>query len=124
MNNKLYSFITIVLLGISLHGIAQPGINSIYSAYGIGDVSIRDKNGYTPMGGVGIAIPSNKILNSNNPASYAFIPRGSYMMELSAHGASVGYKNETQTFKATDFALDGAALGFSISKKNGRSSFA
>ncbi len=119
MNNKTFICTILFFLAGSFFAAAQPGINSIYSAYGIGDVSIRDMNSYAPMGGVGIAVPSNKILNTNNPASYSSILRGSYIMELSASGKSINYKNETQTFKANDFVINGAALGFSIAKKMG-----
>ncbi len=104
---------------MQLYGVAQPGINSIYSAYGIGDVTIRDKNTLAPMGSVGIAISSEKQVNTTNPASLSYIPRGTYIMELAATGSSINYKNENQSFKANDFVINGAALGFSISKKMG-----
>ena len=98
---------------------AQPGINSIYSAYGIGDVSIRENNSYSSMGGVGIAIASDRALNGANPASYSALPYGSYFMELSIGGKSIQYTNETQAFKSTDLEINGATLGFNISKRMG-----
>ncbi len=98
---------------------AQPGINSIYSAYGIGDVSIRENNSYFSMGGVGIAITSDKMLNGANPASYAAIPYGSYSMELSVGAKNIQYTNPTQSFSTNDLEINGATLGFNISKRMG-----
>jgi hypothetical protein len=105
----------------SLQAQSQPGINSIYSSYGIGDVNIRDMNSYTSMGGVGIAIASDKGINGANPASFAFIPYGTYGMDLSFTGKNITYKNESQSFKANDFVINGAAFSFSLSKKAGAS---
>jgi hypothetical protein len=115
---KIFQFI-LLLAFFSANIYAQPGINSIYSSYGVGDVMVRDNNSYTSMGGVGVAIASDRMLNCTNPASYAAIPRGSYVTELSFSGKSIQYTNETQSFKSSDFVLNGAALGFSISKKMG-----
>ena len=98
---------------------AQPGINSIYSAYGIGDVNIRDWNANTAMGGLGIAMKSDKTLNSLNPASYSTINKGKYMFELSFSGRSLNYINETQNVPAKDLTLNGASLGFNIVKNWG-----
>lgn len=119
MQYKIFITFASAVLMITYQSYAQPGINSIYSAYGIGDVSVRENNGYASMGGVGVAMPSNKLLNGNNPASYSTIPYGSYVMELSFSGLSIQYKNQTQTFKANDIVVNGAAFGFNISKKIG-----
>ncbi|MBZ5855637.1 hypothetical protein [Flavihumibacter profundi] len=100
---------------------AQSGLNSIYSAYGIGDVQARDYSGYTGMGGLGIALPSEKTLNDINPASYGSYPSNQLMLELSLGGKSVNYVNSTQNIHAGDFTIREASMGISLFKHLGTS---
>lgn len=98
---------------------AQGGLNNIYSAYGIGDVELRDKNGYAGMGGVGIALPSGSTLNDLNPASYAHFPYSRFMFELSLGGRSSNYISSTSRTSGADFSIQKAAMGFSLFKNLG-----
>ncbi|GAO44147.1 hypothetical protein [Flavihumibacter petaseus] len=98
---------------------AQNGLNSIYSAYGIGDVQLRDYNGYYGMGGLGAAMPSITTLNENNPASYGYLPHNRMMMELSFGGKTANYVNSTQNVNAGDFTIQKATMGFSLFKNWG-----
>lgn len=100
---------------------SQSGLNSIYSAYGIGDVQVRDYNGYGGMGGLGVALPSVTTLNDLNPASYAYLPSNRLMLELSFGGKSVNYTNSTQNISAGDFTIQKAAMGLSLFKNLGTS---
>lgn len=100
---------------------AQKGLNSIYSAYGIGDVQLRDYNGYYGMGGLSAATPSVTTLNDANPASLGSLPRSRMMMELSFGGKTVNYVNATQNLNAGDFTIQKAAMGFSLWKNWGSS---
>lgn len=100
---------------------AQKGINSMYSAYGIGDVQLRDYNGYNGMGSLGTAMPSVITLNELNPASYGSLPVSRLILELSFTGKSVTYTNETQRFNAGDFGIKKGAIGFSLFKNWGTS---
>ncbi|KIC93008.1 hypothetical protein OI18_19855 [Flavihumibacter solisilvae] len=93
---------------------AQSGTNSVYSAYGIGDVQLRDYNGYSAMGGLGVALPSVTTLNDLNPASYGSMPFSRMRLELSFGGKSVRYSSGTQNIAAGDFTVQKAAMGFSL----------
>jgi len=100
---------------------AQSGLNSVYSAYGIGDVQLRDYNGYGGMGGLGVAMPSINTLNDINPASYGYFTRNRLMMELSMGGKSVQYITSNQNIPAGDFTMQKAAMGINIFRNWGAS---
>lgn len=108
-------------IGVRSLSLAQSGLNSIYSAYGIGDVNIRDYTGFSGMGGLGVAMPSTNTLNDLNPASYGSFPLSRLMLELSFGGKSVNYVNSTQNISAGDFTVRKAALGFSLFRNWGTS---
>lgn len=111
----------VVMLGLTVSNAseAQKGLNSIYSAYGIGDVELRDYNPYSGMGGVGVAMGSEKTLNSLNPASFATLQKNKFMFELSFAGKSATYINENQRIPAGDFSVKRAAFGISLFKNVG-----
>lgn len=111
----------IFFLAVGAMAVAQNGLNSIYSAYGIGDVQLRDYNGYGSMGGLGVAMPSITTLNEMNPASYGSLPSNRLMLELSFGGKSVNYISNTQRFQAGDFNIQKAAMGISLLKNWGTS---
>jgi hypothetical protein len=93
--------------------------NSIYSAYGVGDINIRDWNAYTSMGGVGIALKSERTLNELNPASYSALTNHRYILELAAAGTSVNYISKDDNQQATDFNIKRAAFGMNLFKHVG-----
>jgi hypothetical protein len=93
--------------------------NSIYSAYGIGDVNIRDINAYSPMGGVGVALKSERTLNELNPASYSGLTNYRHILEIAAIGSSVNYVSANNNLQATDFNIRRAAFGMNLFKHVG-----
>lgn len=117
LSKPVYAVIICLCAGTA--SMAQKGINSIYSAYGIGDVDLRDHSGYYGMGGIGVAMPSDNTLNNLNPASYSVLPRSKYMLDLSFGGKSVTYVNETQNIPAGDFTISRASFGMSLFKNWG-----
>lgn len=96
-------------------------LNSVYSAYGIGDLELRDHNAWYGMGGAGVALSSGRTLNELNPASYAEFPSSRLLVELSLGGASVDYSSGGEQTTGGDFSIRKAALGFSVFKKLGAS---
>ncbi|MFT4024814.1 MAG: hypothetical protein QM664_13645 [Flavihumibacter sp.] len=105
---QLYLMLTATLITAGVT--AQKGINSIYSAYGIGDVQLRDYNGYNGMGGLGVSMPSVTTLNELNPASYGSLPNSRLILELSLTGKSVTYTSRDNQFNAGDFGIKGYCL--------------
>ncbi|MDI3318894.1 hypothetical protein [Pinibacter soli] len=110
---KLISASVIMLTTVHVSE-AQKGINSIYSAYGLGDYYIRDNNAYYGMGQLGVAMKSDKTINDVNPASYSSIQAGRLMFDVSFGGSSVQYINERERHTAGDFTFRRAALGLNL----------
>lgn len=93
--------------------------NSIYSAYGIGDVNIRDWNAYASMGGVGIALKSERTLNELNPASYSGLTNHRFILEVAGGGTTVHYISANDNKVANDFNIKRAAFGMNLFKNMG-----
>src|ERR1051325_10705244 len=72
---------------------AQHGINSLYSAYAIGDQEEHDYTRNFGLGTTGIARRSDSYLNELNPASYAALPRQNFMFDVSLRAQTVTYKD-------------------------------
>lgn len=116
---KAFSAMFVFSFFFLAEGYAQKGINSIYSAYGIGDYNLLDRNAYSGMGGVGVALKSDKSLNLVNPASFSAISNNKFMFDLSFSGSSVRYINENGNRPAGDFDIGRAAIGFNLIKPIG-----
>ncbi len=95
---------------------SQKGLNSIYSAYGIGNYNMRDENANMGMGSVGVAMPSQGTLNEMNPASFAWLPKNKFMFEVSLGGVSTKYITDNVNISAGDFTISRIALGFQLVK--------
>ncbi|ULQ54574.1 hypothetical protein [Flavihumibacter fluvii] len=108
-------------IALTGQAISQSGLNSIYSAFGIGDVQMRDYSGYGGMGALGVAMPSEKTLNDINPASYGFFPSNRLTMELSLGGKTINYISSSQYTSGGDFTIQKAAMGVSLFKNWGTS---
>jgi hypothetical protein len=100
--------------------VAQKGLNSLYSAYGIGDVEQRDYSRNFGVSSSGIARRSDYFLNDLNPASYSAIPRQHFMFDVSLRAQSINYKDaNTLNQQAGDVNIKRLALGFKASNRWG-----
>ena len=109
-----WSFLIIIFVAQAVH--AQKGLNSVYSAYGIGNYNMRDENANTGMGNVGVAMPSQGTLNETNPASFAWLPKNKFIFEVSLDGISTKYTTKDVNISAGDFTISRVALGFQLVK--------
>ncbi|MEO8582425.1 MAG: hypothetical protein ABI415_01440 [Flavitalea sp.] len=112
--NYRWSILILICAANSVH--AQKGINSIYSAYGIGDYRMRDQNAYVGMGNVGVAMPSQYSLNETNPASFGWLPKNKFMFELTLGGLSTKYISDNVNISAGDFTISRVAVGMQVIK--------
>jgi hypothetical protein len=102
------------------NAVAQKGINSLYSAYGIGDVEQRDYSRNFGVSSSGIARRSDYFLNDLNPASYSAIPRQHFMFDVSLRAQSINYKDAgTLNLTAGDVNIKRLALGFKATNRWG-----
>lgn len=108
-----------ILLGMQAQ--AQKGVNSLYSAYGIGDLEEKDYSRNFGTGSAGIARPSGNFLNELNPASYGRIPMETFFFEASLAAKSITYNSSTISQSAGDIAFKRFALGFKVNPRWGLS---
>jgi len=94
--------------------VGQRGINSVYSAYGIGDYQMRDQNAYMGMGNVGVAMPSSYSVNETNPSSFAWLPKDNFRLELTLGGISTRYINQNVNTAAGNFSISRIALSAQV----------
>lgn len=95
---------------------AQKGVNSIYSAFGIGDLEEKDYSRNFGVGSSGIARGSVSFLNELNPASYGRLPMETFFFEASLSGKSIQYNGTNLNQNAGDVNFKRFAMGFKASK--------
>ena len=78
---------------LAMQAQAQKGVNSLYSAYGIGDLEEKDYSRNFATGSAGIARSSGNFLNELNPASYGRIPMETFFFEASVADKSIRYNS-------------------------------
>lgn len=78
----------------------QTGTSSPFSRYAYGDLNDNVPNTYRAMGGVGLGMRSNKVINSAQPASYTACDSLTFMFDLAAsvmwsrYGDAAGMRNK------------------------------
>ncbi|MGE7776887.1 hypothetical protein ACQKLP_19370 [Chitinophaga sp. NPDC101104] len=107
------------VLFLSGSAVAQKGVNSLYSAFGIGDLDERDYSRNFGVGSAGIARPSGQFLNEQNPASYSALPMQMFYFEASMAGKSVSYQTAGNTQSAGDIGFKRFAIGFKAHERWG-----
>jgi len=115
MRIKIYSSLVILLL-CAASVKAQRGLNSIYSAYGIGDLETRDYSRNFGLGSTGIARRHSGYLNELNPASYSALPPQNFMFDVSLKAQQVNYSGTNISQSAGDINFKRLALGFKAAK--------
>jgi len=134
MSNKLLkkSAVIIALGLLSFKLVAQPSINaqnantpqsnrvnSPLSRYGIGDLLDDNNSTVKGMGGIGTAYNNPFVINSANPASYAFLKATTF--DVSVQARSLNVHDGDKSYKSSTFTLSNFALAFPISKNAGLS---
>ncbi|CAL1520083.1 hypothetical protein [Chitinophaga sp. MM2321] len=115
MRIKLYTCLLLLLLGAASVK-AQHGLNSIYSAYGIGDLETRDYSRNYGLGSTGIGRRNSGYLNELNPASYSALPTQNFMFDVSIKAQQVNYSGAGISQNAGDVNFKRLALGFKAAK--------
>lgn len=110
------SAVLVLFLLIATGSIAQISINSPYSRFGVGDLSVR-KNAYQfAMGGISMAVTSNRYINPYNPASNFSFDSLSFIFSGGII-ASTGKLKTDNLNSTTNYASLGYLLfGFPINK--------
>ncbi len=81
-----------VLLASALSVSAQSGTNSPYSQYGLGVLSDQSAGMSRGMGGIGIGLRSNGVVNTLNPASYSAVDSLTMIFDVGLSGQITSFK--------------------------------
>lgn len=113
MPNKK-TLISLLLIVIITPAFAQVNTYSPYSRFGLGDLN---KPGFTQnrsLGGTGIALRSNKIINVVNPAAYTALDTMSFIFDFGLTGSSTIYESNDLDSRLNNMNLDHLAIAFTI----------
>ncbi|WP_143307853.1 hypothetical protein [Chitinophaga vietnamensis] len=119
MRIKIYTGLCsglLLLLLCTSKASAQHGLNSIYSAYGIGDLETRDYSRNFGLSSTGVAARPYSYLNELNPASYSGLPMQNFMLDVSIRAQSINYVGNNISQTAGDINFKRLALGFKAAK--------
>ena len=113
---KLSLFI-VLLSQLGFGALAQSGIDSPYSRFGIGNIATRSPNArQQAMGGIGNAISSNRFVNPANPATYARFDSLSFLFNVGFNATAVTYTTASQTENGNTAGLTYFSAGFPVTK--------
>lgn len=107
-NYRLKIKVLFLFLVCGLSVFAQKNTSSPYSRYGIGDIVTQGKGRVVSMGGAGIALNSNLMLNGLNPAAHAALDSMSFLYEigLRANFAEYSASNSDKVHSDKDINFD------------------
>ncbi len=113
--NKLY--ILLIITALSLNAIAQTGINSPYSRYGLGHLNGKNLNTASmSMGGLSLGIHDPTTLNPANPASYGSLDSSSFLFEIGVTGSITRLNTAALSESGYDATLSYIFVGFPITR--------
>lgn len=109
-------FLTTLFFLVAFSGSAQIAINSPYSRFGVGDLSTRNNAYQFSMGGISMAVASNRYINPYNPAANFAFDSLSFIFSGGIIG-SVGSLKTDESSNTTNYGSLGYLLfGFPVTK--------
>ena len=119
INKKI---LAILLTMFSVIGaIADNGINSPYSRYGVGVLSDQSLGTNRQMGGLGYALRSHRFVNLKNPASFSTADTLTMLFEAGFSMQNVNFKEGSKRINAKNASFDYVAMQFRLCKGLGMS---
>lgn len=109
----------LLILWVHTNAQTNKGVNSLYSAFGIGDLEEHDFSRNFGLSSAGIARPSLFYLNELNPASYSYIQKQNFLFDASLMGRSVSYTGTGLNQNAVDGTFKRLAVGFKVNNRWG-----
>ncbi len=115
MQKQLYILISLLCLAtFSLQ--AQNNTSSPYSRFGYGELNDNVPGAYRAMGGVGVGMRSNQVINPSQPASFSAVDSTSFMMDLAASAMWMTYSDATGTKNKGNGNLEYLTIQFPLWK--------
>ncbi len=115
MQNKLYILITLLFFSICALQ-AQNSTSSPYSRFGYGELNDNVPGAYRAMGGVGVGMRSNQVINPAQPASFSAVDSTSFMMDIAASAMWTQYVDMNGTKNKANGNLEYLTLQFPLWK--------
>ena len=94
--------------------LAQNGTSSPFSRYAYGELNDNVPNTYRAMGGVGIGMRNNRVINSAQPASYTACDSLTFMFDLAASVMWSRYSDATGMRNKANGNLDYLTMQFPL----------
>lgn len=116
IKNIIFAIAALLLVNVSF---AQKGTQSPYSSFGLGERNYEGYAVFSSMGGVSLANTDSTIVNSTNPASYAYISRNLPVLQIGMNGKFSRFSTETESTDQRHFGLNQFQLGLPIKKNWG-----
>lgn len=117
---KIFKALSILAVALfTLPIFAENGMNSPYTRYGFGQLSMMEVGVNKGMGGTGIGMQNNSQINMLNPASYAAVDTLTFLLDvgMSLHNANFAEGNVKMNARNTTF--DYIAMQFRLMPKLG-----
>ncbi len=117
LNRRLLTFIFIITATVA--AVADNGINSPYSRYGMGVLSDQNLGVNRQMGGLGYALRSGNYINLLNPASFAATDTLTMLFEAGFSLQNVNFKEGNVQKNVRNGSFDYLAMQFRAGKNVG-----
>ncbi|OFX71225.1 MAG: hypothetical protein A2W97_17470 [Bacteroidetes bacterium GWE2_40_63] len=117
LSKKIFPFLTVLFLSVSLTTNAQNNTISPYSKLGLGEIDGSGFGRNAAMGGTGLALRSNLGLNSINPASLTSLDSLAVIMETGIHGDYTQLETASQSGAKANANFSYLAMGFAASSR-------
>jgi hypothetical protein len=98
---------------------AQDQNSSPYTRYGLGQLSSTTNSAFVGMGGAGVSILDENILNYNNPATYGSAKKYKPIFNIEITGKYSSLNTSSSSYSKTTAGLKNFALLLPVSKKTG-----
>lgn len=118
MRKTKFSYILSLFLIGSAGILAQNNTSSPYSRFGYGELNDNVPGAYRALGGVGIGMRSNKVINPSQPASYTVVDSTTFMFDLAASAMWDQYKDASGVRNKANGNLEYLSLQFPIWKQH------
>ena len=113
-DNRIPGLLLIIFLTGSIS--AQTNTDSPYSRFGLGEISRAGFDHSRALGGIGIGMRNNFLLNHLNPASYTAIDTMSLLFDFGMSGSNTTMETSSQSSSYFSGNLDHVAMGFPLTK--------
>lgn len=113
------NYFAIVCFCLSANALAQKSTQSPYSAFGIGELNQGEYATFYSMANISVANSDSTVVNSNNPASYAYYNRYRPVFQVGMNGRYSNFSTESNSSTQANFGLNQIQLGLPIKKRWG-----